>query len=142
MDVRELAERATQAFNAHDSAALRDLTAEDCTFWSPGGVTATGREAVVEANAMWFRACSDARVTVTKLVVEGDTMAEEGVFEGTHDGVLKTPMGDVPATGRKMHGEYVNIATIRDGKMATQKLYLDRMQIAEQLGLLPAATGA
>jgi hypothetical protein len=36
----------------------------------------------------------------------------------------------------------VNIATIRDGKMATQKLYLDRMQIAEQLGLLPAATGA
>ena len=141
-DVRELAQRATEAFNRHDVATLRDLTAEDCTFWSPGSPTIKGREACVEANAMWFSACSDARVTPSKTVVEGNTAIEEGIFEGTHDGTLKTPMGDIPATGAKIRGEYVTVTEVRDGKATAQRLYFDRMQLAEQLGLVPAATGA
>lgn len=142
MDVKQLAQRATDAFNAHDTAAIRELTADDCTFWSSGGTTARGREECVAANEMWFQACSDAKVTVSSVVVDGNTFAEEGIFEGTHDGVLKTPMGDVPATGRTLRGEYVAVTEVRDGKAVAQRLYFDRMQVAEQLGLLPAATGA
>jgi steroid delta-isomerase-like uncharacterized protein len=142
MDVKKVAQRATEAFNKHDIAALRELTAEDCTFWGAGGTTAKGREECVAANAMWFDACSDARVTVSLLVAEGDTAVEEGIFEGTHDGTLKTPMGDIPATGRQIRGEYVSVTRFRDDKAVTQRLYFDRMQLAEQLGLVPAATGA
>jgi len=141
MSATDIVKRGNDAFNAHDVAALRALTAEDCTFWSAGGVTAKGRDACIEANTMWFQACSDAHVTVTQVVSEGDTVVVEGVFEGTHDGVLKTAMGDVPATGRRIHGEYVSIDTVRNGLLATQKLYFDRMQLAEQLGLIPAGTG-
>jgi steroid delta-isomerase-like uncharacterized protein len=142
MDVKDLARRANEAFNAHDRAALRALTAENCTFWSPGGETVKGRDACVEANGLWFDACSDAHVTITREVAQGDTVVEEGIFEGTHDGTLKTPMGDVPATGRRLRGEYVTISRFRDGQAVEQKLYFDRMQVAEQLGLLPAPTGA
>ena len=142
MDVKQLAKRATDAFNAHDISALRELTADNCTFWSAGGVTAKGREECVAANASWFDACSDARTTTTRLIAEGDTVVEEGVFEGTHNGTLKTSMGDIPATGRKIRGEYTTISTFRDGKAVEQKLYYDRMQLAEQLGLVPSATGA
>ena len=142
MDAKQLAQRATDAFNAHDVAAIRDLTADDCTFWSAGGTTARGREECVAANAMWFEACSDAKVTVGKLVVDGNTFAEEGIFEGTHDGVLKTPMGDIPATGKRISGEYVSVSTVSGDKFTSQKLYFDRMQLAEQLGLIPTAAGA
>src|SRR5258708_2590805 len=126
MDVKQVAQRATEAFNRHDVAAIRELTAEDCTFWGAGGTTATGREECVTANTMWFDACSDARITVTQLVAEGDTAAEEGVFEGTHDGVLKTPMCDIPATGRKIRGEYVSAARYRDGKAVAPHPYFHR----------------
>jgi len=142
MDTRQLAERAVEAFNAHDVAAIRELTADDCTHWSAGGTVARGRDECVAANTMWFEACSDAKITVTRLAVEGNVAYEEGIFEGTHDGVLKTPMGDVPATGRTLRGEYVTVTEVRDGKAVAQRLYFDRMQVAEQLGLLPAATGA
>jgi predicted ester cyclase len=142
MSARDIVQRATDAFNAHDKAAMRAQTAEDCTFWSAGGTTAKGREACVTANAIWFEACSDAHVTITKVTAEGDTAAIEGVFEGTHDGTLATPMGDIPATGRRLRGEYANVVTVRGDLLVDQKLYYDRMQVAEQLGLLPAATGA
>jgi predicted ester cyclase len=141
MSARDIVQRANDAFNAHDVAAIRALTAEDCTFWSVGGVTAQGREPCVAANTMWFDACSDAHVTINQVLGDGDTVAVEGVFEGTHDGTLKTPMGDVPATGRRIHGEYVGITTVRNGLAASQRLYFDRMQLAEQLGLIPAGTG-
>jgi steroid delta-isomerase-like uncharacterized protein len=142
MSAKDIAQRAIDAFNAHDVAALRALTADDCTFWSAGGVTAKGREECVAANAMWFDACSDAHVTISKIITEGDTVVEEGVFEGTHDGTLKTPMGDVPATGRRIRGDYVALTTVRGDQAVAQKLYFDRMQLAEQLGLIPAGTGA
>lgn len=138
MDVKQLAQRATEAFNKHDVAAIRELTADDCTFWGAGGTTAKGREECVAANTMWFDACSDARATVTQIVAEGDTAVEEGIFEGTHDGTLKTPMGDIPATGRKIRGEYVTVTKFRNDKAVSQRLYFDRMQLAEQLGLVPA----
>ena len=88
MDVKQVAQRATEAFNRHDVAAIRELTAEDCTFWGAGGTTATGREECVTANTMWFDACSDARITVTQLVAEGDTAAEEGDLVALDCGVI------------------------------------------------------
>jgi steroid delta-isomerase-like uncharacterized protein len=142
MDAKDLVQRAADAFNAHDRAALRALTAEDCTFWAPGGQSFKGREECVTANALWFDACSDAHLTITRVVTEGDVAIEEGIFEGTHDGTLKTPMGDVPATGRRLRGEYVTVTRFRNDQAVEQRLYFDRMQVAEQLGLLPTATGA
>ena len=140
MSVKELAERGIAAFNAHDRAALRALCTEDCTFTSVGGVHAEGADACVEATAVWFDAFPDCRSTTTRLCVDGDTFIEEGIFEGNHKGTLKTPMGDIPATGRHVRGEYVNISTCRGDKVTTQTLYFDRMQLAEQLGIVPTAT--
>jgi len=142
MSAKDLVQRGIDAFNAHDVAALRALTAEDCTYEATGGVTARGREECVAATAMWFEACSDAHATVKQVIGEGDTVVEAGIFEGTHDGILKTPMGDIPATGRRIKGDYVSVNTVRGDKLASQRLYFDRMQLAEQLGIVPAASGA
>ena len=137
--IRELVEQGNRAFNAHDRAASEALTAEDAVVEAPGNMTARGRAECVEFLASWWDAFPDARVTIEALYVEGDTAIEEGTFYGTQNGVFKTPAGDVPPTGRAVVGKYINVITARNGKMGRQRLLFDRLDLLEQLGLVPAA---
>ena len=139
---RELFEQVTKAFNAHDRDAMAALTAEDAESFGPGGMTAKGKQAVLEFNIVWLDAFPDARVEVGKTYIDGDVAIEEGVFTGTHTGVFRTPMGDIPPTNKSVRGEYVGINEFRDGKVIRQLLAFDRLQLMEQLGLVPEAAGA
>jgi len=62
----------------------------------------------------------------------------EGVFTGTHDGTLKTPMGDVPATGRKVKGDFIQIFEVDRGLVRRNHLMFDQVQLMTQLGMAPA----
>lgn len=66
-------------------------------------------------------------------------MIVEGIFTGTHDGTLKTPMGDVPATHRKVKGEFIQIFELDRGLVKRDNLMYDQVQLMTQLGLAPAA---
>ena len=70
---------------------------------------------------------------------QGHTVIVEGVFTGTHDGTLKTPMGDVPATGRKVKGDFVQIFEVDRGLVKRNSLIYDQVQLMTQLGMAPAA---
>lgn len=47
-------------------------------------------------------------------------------------------MGDIPPTGRRTEGRYVDVFVIRDGKIVSDHLSFDGMELMEQLGLMPA----
>jgi ketosteroid isomerase-like protein len=64
-----------------------------------------------------------------------DTAIEEGVFTGTHDGVLHGADRDILPTGRPVRVEYVQVLRFRDGKHASFRLMFDRLAMLEQLGL-------
>ena len=98
--VREVFDKATEAFNAHDLEGFGQMIAEDVVLTAPGGVVSQGRAACVAFSGVYFEAFPDARVDVHRLVVTEDTAVEEGTFSGTHSGVFRTPMGDIPPTGR------------------------------------------
>ena len=66
-------------------------------------------------------------------------MIVEGIFAGTHQGPMQTPMGEVPATGRKVRGEYVEIVEVDRGLVTRDSLIFDQVQLMTQLGLAPAA---
>jgi predicted ester cyclase len=51
-------------------------------------------------------------------------------------------MGDIPATGRRVEGPYVDIFDFEGDKVIRDSLYLDRMDLMEQLGLVPTPAGA
>jgi ketosteroid isomerase-like protein len=76
---------------------------------------------------------------VHRLHVVGDVAVEEGTFTGTHDGVLRSPTGEIPPTGRPVRIEYVQVLRFRDGKHASFDLLFDRLSMLEQLGLFPGA---
>jgi steroid delta-isomerase-like uncharacterized protein len=136
-NTRDLADKAIAAFNAHDRGKMVELTADNCVATAPGGMHARGREECVAFNTAWIEAFPDARIEVEKVHTDGDVAIVEGVFTGTHNGVFRTPAGDIPATRRKVRGEYVGINEFRDGKLVRQSLMYDRVQLLEQLGLAP-----
>lgn len=136
--IREITERGITAFNAHDGAAIESLYAYDAVCTAPGEFTARGPAQIREFMESWFTAFPDAHSRVTALhYCDDEVSVEEGVFEGTHDGVFRTPMGDVQPTHRRVQGQYVNVVTIRNGKAISQRLIFDRLQLLEQLGLVP-----
>ena len=130
------------AFNAHDEAAIRSATADDCVFEGPGGVRLEGGDAVGGYAMTWLNAFSDATLDVDHLAVDGDWVAMTGTFRGTHDGTLASPNGDVPATGRRLEGRCSQFVRFADGKAVEEQLYYDQMDVIAQLGLMPEPAGA
>ena len=129
-------------FNAHDEAAIRAATGDNCTFEGPGGVRLEGGDAVAGYATVWLNAFSDARIEIEQTVVDGDWIAVTGIFRGTHDGTLASPDGDVPATGRRLDGRHSQFIRFVDGKSVEEYLYYDQMDVITQLGLAPETAGA
>jgi ketosteroid isomerase-like protein len=138
MTVREAFERGTETFNAHDLEGFAAVLDDEVVFEAPGGTRGEGKEACVAFFGSWFSAFPDARVEVSGVHIVDDVAVEEGVFTGTHDGVLRSPAGEIPATGRPVRVAYIQVLRFRDGKHASFNLVFDRLEMLEQLGLAPA----
>ncbi|TAN34495.1 DUF4440 domain-containing protein [bacterium] len=138
LEAKAVVERGLKAFNAHDLEALARDAAPDIEGIAPGDVKLKGPQAVKEFNQNFVKAFPDARVEAKHIFTQGNTVIVEGVFTGTHHGTLTTPMGDVPATGRKVQGEYIQVLEVDRGLVKRLHLIYDQAQLMTQLGLAPA----
>jgi ketosteroid isomerase-like protein len=143
MTTREAFERGTDTFNAHDIDGFAEVLADDVVYTAPGGMRGQGKAACVEFYGGWLQAFADAHVEVHDVHFTDDVAVEEGKFAGTHNGVLHSPAGDVPPTGRAVSLDYIHVLRFRDGKHISFNLMFDRLLMLEQLGLVPspAASG-
>lgn len=143
MTIRETFEKGTETFNAHDIDGFTSVLADDVTYHAPGGISGQGKAACAEFFAGWISAFPDAHVEVHALHVAGEVAVEEGTFTGTHNGVLHSPAGDIPPTGRPVTMDYLQVLRFRGGEHVLFNLMYDRLLLLEQLGLIPApaATG-
>jgi len=101
------------------------------------------KAACAQFFAGWFGAFPDAHVEVHRVHMTGDVVVEEGTFTGTHHGILHTPAGDIPPTGRRVAVDYIHVLRYRDGLHVSFNLLFDRLLMLDQFGLVPApaATG-
>jgi predicted ester cyclase len=90
----------------------------------------------------WLRAFPDARITVRNELVAGDCVVQEFTFDGTHEGTLATPAGDVPATHRRLQGRGAQVMRVEGETIADTRLYFDQMEVLTQLGLMPEPAAA
>jgi predicted ester cyclase len=141
-DAREIAGRWVEAFNAHDEERIRALNTENGVIDAPGDVTMDGKEGTTAYAMSWLNAFSDARVTVHTEIVEGDWVAQRFTFEGTHDGTLNSPAGEIPPTHRRLTGRGVQLLRVEGDAVAETHLYFDQVQVMTQLGLMPEAAEA
>ncbi len=142
MTTREAFERGTDTFNAHDLDGFASVLADDVVFQAPGGMRGQGKPACVEFYGGWLSAFPDGHVEVHAVNLIDDIAIEEGTFSGTHNGVLHTPTGDIRPTGRAVSLEYIQVLRFRDGKHLSFNLAFDRLQMLEQLGLVPTPAAA
>lgn len=135
MDTKVIIERHIAAFNARDRAA--DPWAVDAEMTAPGAAL-QGRDAVLAFLGVFQEAFPDGRLSVHRFIVDGADAAVEGRFVGTHDGVLRTPDGDVAATGRPVEFRWSASYETRGGDLHSEHLYFDQIELLGALGLLPA----
>lgn len=78
-----------------------------------------------------------ARAVPDAWIVGGDRASVEGVFSGTHDGVLQSPGGEVPPSGKPVTFQWTASYVVRGNQLASEHLYFDQLRFLGQLGPLP-----
>jgi steroid delta-isomerase-like uncharacterized protein len=124
-------------FEAGRLADAALLCQPDVEVTLPGGMRLHGPDAVSEMLGTFREAFPDIRHEILDVVEAGDKIAVELAVKGTHTGTFRTPQGDIPATGRAVVWESVDMITLRDGKIVSWHTYFDQMAFLAQLGLLP-----
>ena len=81
----------------------------------------------------WYDAFPDASVETHMMAADGDLVAVYITFAGTHE----APMGDIPATGKRMKSETFGFHRLKDGKIVETWVTWDNVAILKQLGLFP-----
>jgi predicted ester cyclase len=97
-----------------------------------------GRAEVLGFLAVFWDGFPDGRLELSGIQAEGSVVAAEGRFIGTHTGVLSTPAGDVPATGRPVDLRFMSSYQVRGDELASEHLYFDQADLLGQLGVMPA----
>jgi predicted ester cyclase len=83
---------------------------------------------------MYFTAFPDAKFSISDVISDGDKLAWQDRFTGTHQGEL---MG-IPATGSKVDIPGMSMGEIRNGKAYRHWSVTDNMGMMQQLGVIPS----
>ena len=102
------------------------------------GAQVSGRDAFIGFLGVFREAFPDMRLQIEQILSDGDAVAAEGTLTGTHDGVLHTPGGDVPPTGRDVKFRWAAIYATEGDTLKSEHLFFDQMDFLGPLGLLPA----
>lgn len=140
-DVKKLAIQFVEAFNEHDSEALKRLFTPDVE-WVVPGATLRGRAQIASLEQSFWQAFPDGMRTIDRLVAEGLTVVEEGTFSGTHLGTFQTPGGAIPATQNRVSFTYVLVMETKGDEISSKHFYFDTQGLLAQFGAVPAEASA
>lgn len=125
-----------EAWNERDFDKVADAMAPDGQIMIVGsGDTFTGPDGARAYNQAWAAGFPDGRITVDHIYTDGDTVVAEFTGRGTHTGTMVTSAGEIPATGRSVTLKLCDVTTFEDGKIVSQRSYLDSGSMMAQLGL-------
>jgi steroid delta-isomerase-like uncharacterized protein len=83
----------------------------------------------------WAQAFPDSRATFNETLVSGNTVVMDLTWRGTHTGLLQTPKGPAPGTGKPIEIRACIISEIAGDKARNQRHFFDMLTLLEQLGL-------
>ena len=121
--------RHLDAENAHDLDDTLATLADDCVFVDSALGTFHGHAGATEYYRLWWDAF-DNEVTPEELhVVDAHTAVAETRWRGTHVG----PFLGVEPTDRPVDVPVAIVVEVREGVMATERLYWDARSVVESL---------
>ncbi len=99
---------------------------------SPPGVP-SDREGGKMYLSAFLNAFPDSRFTIEDIIAEDDRVVTKKTLVGTHTGDL----GEIPATGKRVTLQYVDIMRVRNGKIVEHWLSMDQLSFLQQIGVIP-----
>jgi steroid delta-isomerase-like uncharacterized protein len=137
--VTEWAAKFLQAWNALDPEAVASLCTKD-VLWSDPSTPhpLKGRDGVREFVDMTATALPDFHVTETAPLSHSPG-ASRVLSPYRMTGTMRGPMNAFAPTGRTISVEGVDDWTFRDGLLCSYTSHYDTLDVARQLGIMPAA---
>jgi steroid delta-isomerase-like uncharacterized protein len=135
MDLIQIAQKNTEAYNRHDIGNLYTCYTEDATYDSPRtGRNLRGDGIVKYVKSVW-EAYPDAKVELITMREAGEGLiVSEWRFSGTNTGIL--PNGS-PATGRTVTFQGASFTQYKGDQIQSERVYFDLLDVLTQLGLKP-----
>jgi steroid delta-isomerase-like uncharacterized protein len=134
---RDLAQAGVDAFNTRDPNAMRSIYARDATITNPDSPDPMSVEQMIDGFDAALSSFPDAQVALGTVVVDGDNMAFEMTWTGTHRGPLAMPDGsELPPTGRTVSFGVSVMLEIREGLIHRERQYYDNLGVLDQLGVV------
>ena len=119
-----------------DERVALELLAPDFVDHSPFGPFSPDRDGVIGLFRMLRAAFPDLHATIHDQLVDRDKVVTRKTFHGTHRGEF---MG-MPATGRDVSFDVIDIVRVRDGLMVEHWNVVDALALMTRLGAVPAAS--
>jgi predicted ester cyclase len=96
-----------------------------------------GKQAILDNLKNMATAFPDFAITPTMIFVNGNKVAEVGVYSATNSGAMKGPMGEMPATNKKVGVWYLNVLELDPaaGGVTKEQLFTDEGTMMGQLGM-------
>jgi steroid delta-isomerase-like uncharacterized protein len=138
MEAAAVANEFIEAFNDADWGRFAATCSPGVVYEEKGSNrTVRGLESVLEAAKGWRAAFPDVRGKIFHSTAEGTTAALEITWVGTHNGPLELPSGTLPATGKGVEFDAVQVFIVDGGKVTLTRHYLDLMTMLSQVGAIP-----
>jgi predicted ester cyclase len=131
----ELALALIRCIDDHALDRVPQLYADDARIEDPGGAKFVGGEQLKGHLARLVTAFPDIHHEVLHTIQDGSSAAVQGRITGTHTGPLALPGRTVEPTGRSIDLRFAFLIQAQDGRIVIDDLYLDRADMAAQLGL-------
>jgi steroid delta-isomerase-like uncharacterized protein len=125
-----------EAWTAHDADGFGPLCAPEVGYEDPTTPEPIdGAAAIAEHAARLWRAFPDARLEATgPTLTDGYVVAAPCKLLGSHRG----PLDELPASGKFVIVHGVVVAEVEDGRLTRLRIFFDRYDAAQQLGILPS----
>ena len=137
-DTESIARSLYNNWNEREFDRIAALMADDGEIILVGSDTRfRGPDGALEFSRMWADGFPDGRVTIDKLISAGDNVVVQYTGQGTQTGPLRSPGGEIPATGRSVTINLCDVYEIRNGKIRSVQSYFDSASLLAQLGITP-----
>ncbi len=127
-----------EVFGKGNMAFIDEHTAPDFVEHTPSPRQEPGIAGFKKFVTDFRTAMPDLKFEVVHLMAEGDMVVIHIRETGTQTG----PMMGLPASGKKMDVEGIDLIRIKDGKMVEHWGYLEQAKMMTQLGMMPPMDGA
>jgi steroid delta-isomerase-like uncharacterized protein len=135
-NARTLLDFMASVWDRGDAAAVDRFLADEYVVHSDPGDPWEGatlsREGFKERLRISRAPFPDLRFEIAETVAEGDRVTIAWRMLGTHAG----PMGSFPPTGRRIAVQGMTVYYFRGGRIAGHRQVVDRLAVAQQLGLV------